>query len=92
MHRFQQFVIIFSCLIFIGLTPNVSAQVYLTSSPTIYLAANAVSLEQAVKQTKKQTGGRILSAETTKRNGQRVHRIKVLLPDGTVRVKYVNAN
>lgn len=55
------------------------------------LASNGMSLDAAVRQVKQQTGGRILSAETIERNGNRVHRIKVLLPDGTVRVMTFNA-
>ena len=92
MHRIPQFVTILFSLIFFLLTPNAGAFTLSNSSSVIYLAASETSLDQAVKQVKKQTGGRILSAETTKRKGQRVHRIKVLLPNGTVRVKYINAN
>ena len=56
-----------------------------------WLASNGLSLDAAVRLVKQQTGGRILSAETVTRNGDRVHRIKVLLPDGTVRVMTYNA-
>lgn len=64
------------------------------ASPDFYpllVAANAISLDTAVKQVKQQTGGRVLTAETVTRNGNKVHRIKVLLPDGTVKVMYINA-
>lgn len=57
----------------------------------ILIAANGVSLDAAVKQVKQETGGRILTADTVTRNGNKVHRIKVLLPDGTVKVMYINA-
>jgi len=57
----------------------------------LLIAANGVSLDAAVKQVKQQTGGRILTADTVTRNGNKVHRIKVLLPDGTVKVMYINA-
>jgi hypothetical protein len=57
----------------------------------VLLAANGVSLDAAVKQVRQQTGGRILTADTVTRNGNKVHRIKVLLPDGTVKVMYINA-
>jgi len=49
------------------------------------------TLEQAVKRIKKNTGGRILTAETIKHKGRLVHRIKVLLPNGHVRVTFTNA-
>lgn len=59
----------------------------------MHLAArDHVTLDQAVAQVKQQTGGRILTAETKNRDGQPVHRIKVLMPDGRVRVIYVDAN
>lgn len=48
------------------------------------------SLEQAVQQVKRQGDVRVLSAETVKVNGRRVHRIKVLTGDG--RVKYVRVD
>ena len=51
-----------------------------------------VSLEEAVEQVRKETGGRILSAETVKANGRRVHRIKVLTPDRRVRIVNVDAD
>jgi hypothetical protein len=56
----------------------------------LLVAANAISLNTAVKQVKQQTGGRVLTAETVTRKGHKVHRIKVLLPDGTVKVMYIN--
>ena len=50
-----------------------------------------MSLNQAVQQVQRDTGGRILSAETVDQGGRRVHRIKVLLPSGRVRVVTVDA-
>lgn len=50
-----------------------------------------VSLDQAVLQVKQQTGGRILSAKTKNKSDSVVHKIKVLLPNGKVRIIRVNA-
>lgn len=50
-----------------------------------------VSLNQAVQQVQRETGGRVLSAETIPQNGRMVHRIKVLTPSGQVRVVVVDA-
>ena len=61
------------------------------SSPYIQLAKATQSLDSAVQSIKQQTGGRILSAKTIKKNGRRVHRIKVLLPSGKVQVFRVRA-
>ncbi len=54
-------------------------------------AQGQTSLEQAVKRVRKQTGGRILSANTVDKGGRKVHRIKVLMKNGRVRVINVNA-
>jgi uncharacterized membrane protein YkoI len=50
-----------------------------------------VSLNQAVQQVQRETGGRVLSADTVSQGGRSVHRIKVLLPSGHVRVVTVDA-
>jgi uncharacterized membrane protein YkoI len=50
-----------------------------------------ISLDTAVSQVKRDTGGRILSAETVNKNGRRIHRIKVLTPDNRVRIVNINA-
>ncbi len=53
--------------------------------------SSGVSLDQAAEQVRRQTGGRILSAETVTKNGRRVHRIKVLTPDHRVVIREINA-
>ena len=52
----------------------------------ILLARAGMSLDKAVNQVRKETGGRILSAKTVSENGRRVHRIKVLMPSGRVKI------
>lgn len=44
------------------------------------------NLEQAVRQVQHQTGGHILAADTVSRGKSNVYRIKVLTPQGQVRV------
>jgi len=62
------------------------------AAPHSLLAARAaLSLDEAVRQVKRRTRGRILTAETVVRQGRRVHRIKVLMPNGHVKVKYIDA-
>jgi len=53
---------------------------------------SGMSLDQAVKKVQRETGGRILSAETQGKAGQREHRIKVLTPDKRVRVVRIPAS
>lgn len=50
------------------------------------------SLDHAVAQVRRETGGRILSAETVEKKGKRVHRIKVLTADNKVRIVRVPAD
>lgn len=51
----------------------------------------ATTLRDAVAMVERDTGGRILAAETVLAGDTRVYRIKVLTPDGTVRVVQVAA-
>ncbi|MEJ2619681.1 MAG: PepSY domain-containing protein [Candidatus Thiodiazotropha sp.] len=51
-----------------------------------------VSLNQAVKQAKKRTGGQVISAETRNQDGHRVHNIRILTEDGKVRRLRINAD
>ena len=60
-------------------------------SPFLLAQSNNQSLDSAVQSIKQQTGGRILSAKTVVKNGQRVHKIKVLLPSGKIQTFTVNA-
>lgn len=46
----------------------------------------AMSREQAVRMVKQQTDGRILSVDTVRRGDRIIYRIKVLTPEGHVRV------
>ena len=64
----------------IGALPSVSAQ-----------SAPALTLDQAVLQVQRDTGGKVLSAEP-RRFGRRLeYRIKVLTPEGHVRVVAVSS-
>lgn len=56
------------------------------SAITTLSHAGDKTLKQAIQQVRKQTGGRILDATTVEIKGKRVHRIKVLTPDGRVKV------
>lgn len=54
--------------------------------PILLARASGLTLDQAVNQVRKETGGRILSAKTVSKKGRRTHRIKVLMPSGRVRI------
>jgi len=50
------------------------------------------SLSEAIDQVRRQTGGRILSAETKVSGGREVHHIKVLTEDGKVKTHKVRGH
>ena len=54
-------------------------------------AQRAVDLQDAVERVQRQTGGRILSAETVRSGRQKLYRVKVLTPEGRVQVVTVPA-
>jgi hypothetical protein len=53
------------------------------ASPLI--ARGDLSLDQAVRQARDKTGGRVISAETQQQNGETIHNIRILTNDGKVR-------
>lgn len=52
---------------------------------------HGISLDEAVSRVRRQTGGRVLSAEAHDNRGTLTYRIKVLMPNGAVRVYHVDA-
>jgi uncharacterized iron-regulated membrane protein len=54
-------------------------------------ANNGISLAQATRMVREQTGGQVLRAETKRDKGRTVHRIRVLTEDGRVRTFTVDA-
>ncbi len=56
----------------------------LLSAPPLF-ARGDLSLDQAVRQAREQTGGRVISAETREKNGQTYYNIRILTNDGKVR-------
>lgn len=72
---------------------------YIFIAITIFLSTTLLStpsyagqsLSEAADSVKQRTGGRILSTKTTQSGGQRVYKIKVLLPSGKVQTFTVNA-
>ncbi len=77
-------------LIMVPALVQAAAQSHVLESTQVFkpilLARAGMSLDQAVSQVRQETGGRILSAKTVTENGRRVHRIKVLMPSGRVKI------
>ena len=51
-----------------------------------------ISLDEAVSRARRQSDGKILSAETVRVDGRRVHRIKILTRDGRVTRMQIDAD
>ena len=73
------------------IAPPAPAFAYRAGPLPVVARQAAETLDEAVARIRRETGGRILRAETITRAGERVHRIKVLLPDGRVKVFIVRA-
>lgn len=71
-----------------GELPSVQAE---SATPEASVLADKVSLEEAVRRVRRQYGGKIVSAETRGRPGNRVHVIKVLTDNGRVHTVRVSA-
>ena len=54
--------------------------------------AHAMSLSQAVQKVKRDTGGKVLSAQTRVQGNREVHFVKVLTQDGRVRTVRVQGD
>ena len=81
----------------VALATNVCAQAASTADrPRLHLAYRdagaGLSLNQAVQQVQQQTGGRVLSADPVQQGGRTYYRIKVLTPNGQVRIITVDAH
>ena len=81
----SRIILAFLCLA----VPAVSAQQVHRDPPIQLAQGNCKSLADAVEQIRRQTGGRIISATTTVKNGREVHQIKVLSDDGKVKTHKV---
>ncbi|MGI9220075.1 MAG: PepSY domain-containing protein [Woeseiaceae bacterium] len=83
--RILPLILMFVCL---GATPAL-AQDSGSDRPIQVAQSNGKSLSEAVEQVRRQTNGRIVSAETKVKNGREVHHIKVLTEDGKVKTHKV---
>ena len=52
---------------------------------------DGLSLDEAVARVRSDTGGRVLSAQAREDRGRTTYRIKVLMPNGAVRVISIDA-
>ena len=52
---------------------------------------DGVSLDEAVSRMRRNSNGKVLSAETVRVDGRKVHRVKILTKDGRVKRKEIDA-
>ena len=57
-----------------------------------YAEKHGISLDEAISRARRQADGKVLSAETVRDNGRRIHRIKILTRDGRVKRVRIDAN
>lgn len=69
-----------------------SAAPTLAAAPLVVAQAGAVSLDQAAAKVRRVSGGKVVSADTVEQDGGSVYRIKVVFPDGRVRIYFVDPN
>jgi uncharacterized membrane protein YkoI len=62
------------------------ASVLAATAPAAQANDRVGSLQEAVEEVQRETGGRVLSADTVRAGPRELYRIKVLTPDGRVRV------
>ena len=60
----------------------------LIGSGSAVFAAEGGRLPESVSRIERETGGRVLSAEKSQRGGREMNRIKVVTPEGRVRVMW----
>ncbi|MCG3201076.1 MAG: hypothetical protein NFCOHLIN_00938 [Gammaproteobacteria bacterium] len=60
--------------------------------PPLVVAQAAVSPDQAAAMARKQTGGRVLGVDWGDNGGQPVYMVRVLMPDGSIRVVAIPAS
>jgi len=64
----------------------------LTSELTLAWQDRRTSLDEAVSEARERYNGRVLSAETMRRNGHETHNVRILTRDGQVRRYRVDAD
>lgn len=64
---------------------------FLNSQPLILAQSKRLTLDEAVELVQKQTGGRILAADSTRVDGRDGYKIKVLTGQGDVKIFFIDA-
>ncbi|HET6545999.1 MAG TPA: hypothetical protein VFG55_04550 [Rhodanobacteraceae bacterium] len=65
---------------------------WLLVSTTVLAQAREISVQDAIERVQHQTNGKVLAVQTLNLGKRKIYRIKVLTPDGQVKVVQVAAN
>ena len=76
--------------VFLGAALPLQPEAHAREPGIVLTQGNCKSLSQAIEQVRRQTGGKILSAETRIQGDREVHYIKVLINDKQVKTIRVN--
>ncbi len=71
---------------------GITLMLLLVSELTLAWQDRRTSLDEAVSEARERYNGRVLSAETMRRNGQETHNVRILTRDGQVRRHRVDAD
>ncbi len=83
--------ILCACLLSLALAPRTAASIDLRgisnqlAHPPGQSQKQGISLDEAIARARRQSDGKVISAETVRQNGRQVHRIKILTRDGRVK-------
>ncbi len=83
-------VIVYGWMLLLAAAPRVAAPIDYRDitnqfAQSAYSEKQGISLDEAIARARRQSDGKILSAETVRDGGRNVHRIKILTRDGRVK-------
>ena len=78
------------CMLVLAVAPRVAAPIDYRDitnqfAHPAYSEKQGISLDEAIARARRQSDGKVLSAETVRDRGRNVHRIKILTSDGRVK-------
>jgi uncharacterized membrane protein YkoI len=83
--------IIYTWMVSLAATPRVAAPADFRdftnqlAHPPAYSEQQGISLDEAIARARRQSDGKVISAETVPQGGRNVHRIRILTRDGRVK-------
>jgi uncharacterized membrane protein YkoI len=83
--------ILCACLLSLAAAPRVAAPIDLRgitnqfAHPPAYSEKQGISLDEAIARARRESDGKVISAETVPQGDRNVHRIKILTRDGRVK-------